>query len=156
MVNNCSMGGGVLRFLCSYAYSADGLESVFRKKKPTKAPTRKRYHFGICALENVTQHDWEVFIAVLLGLCFWEPPQVFGSPFWYWGSNYSFLRQESDWPSLARYLSTATVFRQGPNCLPSLKLKGKRFLKIGPPTQKERICFQRVFSRKSRMETSNC
>ena len=31
-------------------------------------PTRKRYHFGICALENVTQHDWEVFIAVLLGL----------------------------------------------------------------------------------------
>ena len=33
-----------------------------------------RYHFGLCALENVTQHDWEnvtqrdweVFIAVLL------------------------------------------------------------------------------------------
>lgn len=83
-----------------------------------------------------------------LACVFWEPPQVVDYPFWYWGSKYSFLRQESDWPSLARYLSTATVFRQGPHCLVSLKLKGHRFLKIGPPTQKERIRFQHVFSRK--------
>lgn len=31
---------------------------------PAKVQRTWKYHFGLCALENVTQHDWEVFIAV--------------------------------------------------------------------------------------------
>ena len=26
--------------------------------------SKLRFHFGICALENVTQNEWEVFLAV--------------------------------------------------------------------------------------------
>ena len=38
---------------------------------------QSRYHFGIVALENVTQHDWEVFIAVPLVMALGSRLQCF-------------------------------------------------------------------------------
>lgn len=51
-----------------------GSQRLLPNATPTKCLLRSggplpfRYHFGICALENVTQHDWEVFLAVSLGV----------------------------------------------------------------------------------------
>ena len=34
---------------------------------PSASVSAGRYHFGITALENVTQNEWDVFLAVSLG-----------------------------------------------------------------------------------------